>query len=105
MIRRPPRSTLFPYTTLFRSEARDVGVDESRIPPHHILIFELQSCARGMRRIDDEHISPFDELFENLLGARRLQIKSNAALVAIGEVPGVRILGDRLRWQVVRNSP
>src|SRR3712207_8998115 len=24
MIRRPPRSTLFPYTTLFRSEARQV---------------------------------------------------------------------------------
>src|SRR2546425_5294630 len=23
MIRRPPRSTLFPYTTLFRSQARD----------------------------------------------------------------------------------
>src|SRR3712207_7904718 len=29
MIRRPPRSTLFPYTTLFRSEVRPplVGVD------------------------------------------------------------------------------
>src|SRR5438034_8123896 len=29
MIRRPPRSTLFPYTTLFRSEggAIDVGAD------------------------------------------------------------------------------
>src|SRR3989442_7428560 len=26
MIRRPPRSTLFPYTTLFRSPARAVGV-------------------------------------------------------------------------------
>src|SRR2546430_13435326 len=25
MIRRPPRSTLFPYTTLFRSEARPGG--------------------------------------------------------------------------------
>src|SRR3712207_7041387 len=25
MIRRPPRSTLFPYTTLFRSGALDVG--------------------------------------------------------------------------------
>src|SRR5689334_24661263 len=25
MIRRPPRSTLFPYTTLFRSEVRFVG--------------------------------------------------------------------------------
>src|SRR5438445_6500760 len=24
MIRRPPRSTLFPYTTLFRSEVRDL---------------------------------------------------------------------------------
>src|SRR2546422_7544642 len=26
MIRRPPRSTLFPYTTLFRSLALDVGI-------------------------------------------------------------------------------
>src|SRR5689334_23895831 len=25
MIRRPPRSTLFPYTTLFRSPSQDVG--------------------------------------------------------------------------------
>src|SRR3712207_7369558 len=25
MIRRPPRSTLFPYTTLFRSPAREAG--------------------------------------------------------------------------------
>src|SRR2546422_4053532 len=34
MIRRPPRSTLFPYTTLFRSEshlvARDVGLVDAR---------------------------------------------------------------------------
>src|SRR2546430_11054083 len=28
MIRRPPRSTLFPYTTLFRSLARRVGIAE-----------------------------------------------------------------------------
>src|SRR5258708_11109989 len=27
MIRRPPRSTLFPYTTLFRSTARQAGCD------------------------------------------------------------------------------
>src|SRR3989454_7593690 len=26
MIRRPPRSTLFPYTTLFRSMARNAGI-------------------------------------------------------------------------------
>src|SRR3712207_8021846 len=35
MIRRPPRSTLFPYTTLFRSEPtrRMVPRDEERIGP------------------------------------------------------------------------
>src|SRR3712207_8573629 len=30
MIRRPPRSTLFPYTTLFRSVLRDSGVNKFR---------------------------------------------------------------------------
>src|SRR3712207_4207108 len=30
MIRRPPRSTLFPYTTLFRSYIADEGID---LPP------------------------------------------------------------------------
>src|SRR3712207_8555638 len=35
MIRRPPRSTLFPYTTLFRSEDQQVGgVAEQRQPDH-----------------------------------------------------------------------
>src|SRR3712207_8370749 len=31
MIRRPPRSTLFPYTTLFRSPPRVVGVRGDRM--------------------------------------------------------------------------
>src|SRR5258708_26081685 len=31
MIRRPPRSTLFPYTTLFRSILRHYEVDQSRL--------------------------------------------------------------------------
>src|SRR2546430_11539060 len=30
MIRRPPRSTLFPYTTLFRSDIRRVGPKSGR---------------------------------------------------------------------------
>src|SRR5687767_16009580 len=30
MIRRPPRSTLFPYTTLFRSEVPQARIDEHR---------------------------------------------------------------------------
>src|SRR3712207_6978215 len=35
MIRRPPRSTLFPYTTLFRSVARLAGPVE-RHPPQRL---------------------------------------------------------------------
>src|SRR3712207_7186814 len=35
MIRRPPRSTLFPYTTLFRSSGKVVGYTEIRVPSHH----------------------------------------------------------------------
>src|SRR3712207_8736351 len=31
MIRRPPRSTLFPYTTLFRSRARADGTRRQRL--------------------------------------------------------------------------
>src|SRR3712207_7802270 len=33
MIRRPPRSTLFPYTTLFRSGLRVIGVHTGGFPP------------------------------------------------------------------------
>src|SRR5256885_9946860 len=32
MIRRPPRSTLFPYTTLFRSQATVIPVPSNRLP-------------------------------------------------------------------------
>src|SRR3712207_8496866 len=32
MIRRPPRSTLFPYTTLFRSPRTTCGAGSSRLP-------------------------------------------------------------------------
>src|SRR5258708_23127169 len=31
MIRRPPRSTLFPYTTLFRSTGQDLLVDRPKV--------------------------------------------------------------------------
>src|SRR5258708_38752996 len=40
MIRRPPRSTLFPYTTLFRSPAPDCGASCSDIPA-----FQKKHCS------------------------------------------------------------
>src|SRR3712207_7655224 len=51
MIRRPPRSTLFPYTTLFRSQD-----DHARLGPlglvHHLLVAEprdVYAVRRGYR--------------------------------------------------------
>src|SRR2546427_8376559 len=35
MIRRPPRSTLFPYTTLFRSRARNERFDKKDVWPEY----------------------------------------------------------------------
>src|SRR4030095_16754433 len=35
MIRRPPRSTLFPYTTLFRSIESDVSKEDDCSPTHY----------------------------------------------------------------------
>src|SRR2546430_12139548 len=39
MIRRPPRSTLFPYTTLFRSDLR--GREALRLEPRHDLALRI----------------------------------------------------------------
>src|SRR5256885_8991658 len=41
MIRRPPRSTLFPYTTLFRSGGRDRDEVAQRAEPGERLTLEL----------------------------------------------------------------
>src|SRR3712207_8281613 len=38
MIRRPPRSTLFPYTTLFRSREEDVANPEALEVHAHVLL-------------------------------------------------------------------
>src|SRR5258708_14130633 len=48
MIRRPPRSTLFPYTTLFRSSCRRWAPKEPRMPDIHALIV-------GRRRLLGDH--------------------------------------------------
>src|SRR2546429_5316127 len=45
MIRRPPRSTLFPYTTLFRSRA-GIQAEGSKRPGCFLEPASRQSCAR-----------------------------------------------------------
>src|ERR1022692_4058742 len=58
MIRRPPRSTLFPYTTLFRSEGIGLGLSQLLVNPHRLQCFrseehtsELQSPCNLVCRL------------------------------------------------------
>src|SRR2546429_6589155 len=44
MIRRPPRSTLFPYTTLFRSHAEPISVVKTR---NHLRIWKAPYQVHG----------------------------------------------------------
>src|SRR3712207_8429361 len=61
MIRRPPRSTLFPYTTLFRSgPERDFGeveAPEARLAQRDILVPHGRGAALGEDEVDEvEHL-------------------------------------------------
>src|SRR5438067_9242928 len=74
MIRRPPRSTLFPYTTLFRSE--DLALDLAR--ERHVvrlwllllgevgrLLLQTLSLRRGVLRLrSEEHTSELQSRFD-----------------------------------------
>src|SRR3712207_8835706 len=52
MIRRPPRSTLFPYTTLFRSDGAQ------RRALRHVLGFQLPRLPeRRLTRADDDPVA------------------------------------------------
>src|SRR3712207_7949442 len=67
MIRRPPRSTLFPYTTLFRSEEVEDAVDPER------------DGQRPTGRLDaGQGASPLRQplLERRQLGARKLDARS-----------------------------
>src|SRR3712207_8060591 len=83
MIRRPPRSTLFPYTTLFRSFLRLGGVENLRpVGGSHVVALPVL----GRRIVDLEEVlqqvAVADPLrFEEDLDALRLPL-----VVAVGGV-------------------
>src|SRR2546425_5698529 len=64
MIRRPPRSTLFPYTTLFRScsfALVDREGDGDALDPNH-LADESSSNGNGTAQRSEEHTSELQSL-------------------------------------------
>src|SRR2546430_13656696 len=73
MIRRPPRSTLFPYTTLFRSLVRHRGGDLQRplagLPAAHVLLLEQAPDLVPCHRLGDQAVA-------ERLHAERLAVRS-----------------------------
>src|SRR5258708_8435913 len=61
MIRRPPRSTLFPYTTLFRSAVDPLASSSSALDPklvgreHYDVAREVQRTDRKSTRLNSSH--------------------------------------------------
>src|SRR5688572_32276460 len=47
MVRRPPRSTLFPYTTLFRSDVREQEHDRPRLLVDFVVLLALHVLVPG----------------------------------------------------------
>src|SRR3712207_8314639 len=58
MIRRPPRSTLFPYTTLFRSQRVEESVVEHRVGghPHSAAERDVVADAHEQRILFERHL-------------------------------------------------
>src|SRR3712207_7244002 len=76
MIRRPPRSTLFPYTTLFRSRRRRVAVGRGG-EPRHELVEQRRHAQHGheRRRVVDAVVEA-DEDVAALLADVELRVRS-----------------------------
>ena len=76
MIRRPPRSTLFPYTTLFRSEAKDfinstqkslndalLKMDSIRNKIDHTIV-KITEKTKDLKKLAEEQGSKLDWVLE-----------------------------------------
>src|SRR3989442_7711331 len=95
MIRRPPRSTLFPYTTLFRSQ-------EGRRPDGAEVSAALRAAAAGLPR-SEEHTSELQSrphlVCRLLLEKKQEQYKAVAPVIE----PPIRELVHGNGYQPVAN--
>src|SRR3712207_7055773 len=76
MIRRPPRSTLFPYTTLFRSIVRFVAAATAvllfTVPTAFVIIYlEMKVIALINLRLGPNRVGPWGVLQSTIHGDRK----------------------------------
>src|SRR5215204_4379114 len=95
MIRRPPRSTLFPYTTLFRSQPSDV-IPLERSGEFHGRYHVLGGALSPIDGVDPEdlHIAELLGRVDNGTAVREVVIATNATTT--GEATAL-YLADALR--------
>src|SRR5687768_18206517 len=69
MIRRPPRSTLFPYTTLFRSRSLEevasrvlAGDTAARVPPSPLADRDVARTGHALNQLLDELMRERDRI-------------------------------------------
>src|SRR3712207_8571440 len=71
MIRRPPRSTLFPYTTLFRSEVAAAEAGEAdQVEPARPRVVGDDHRNAGLVAVDVAHLPPADQLVHHAAAAQ-----------------------------------
>src|SRR5438034_6206698 len=95
-LRRPPRSTLFPYTTLFRSPRRAADARADHAPPRALSVaalqarpHELMERAADLRtrrhRRSEEHTSELqshsDLVCRLLLEKKKLKLRNTRVLI------------------------
>src|SRR3712207_4320923 len=95
MIRRPPRSTLFPYTTLFRSED---GADFEASTGYHRLVLELFLysfilCRENNIEIDKRYWQKLRQMFEYV----RAYVKPDGLAPLVGDTDSGRVMPVRQR--------
>src|SRR3712207_6978231 len=78
MIRRPPRSTLFPYTTLFRSDFREIGPSFVLFAPR---VWEALAAEVRARVMDASPLKRrvFDTGMRRGVERKRTRLKSSHA--------------------------
>src|SRR2546422_7870264 len=102
MIRRPPRSTLFPYTTLFRSRQEEPGGGEGLAAlEHHVALFDRHRALPPFRVRSEEHTSELQSRLHLVCRLLLEKKKYNADVLPVHNLAVSRIVtqtdsaGDR----------